>query len=328
MCRCTPYVCAVLLLFLLNVVELAMGAGLSVYALWLGPVEGAPLVIWVPMLTCGSLFVLTALLTWCVLQVSWCSPLLTLCAIFDGLGATASGSIGIMLLVRHQILMEWIAKLEEETGSESRDSSIPDIPALIRAHIGDEQWRDAMAVVCFTLAAVQLGRAFVACYLHSKLNERYYTARLQATGGDGGGCCSKCGGQGSDLDAPFRASRTRKFSEHEAEFGYDGSHYQAEESTAAATRYYGTSGAAPQYSPLCDPPVEGDQEDFRDWSERYMSASSLGKEGRSGMPSDWRGVPSGPTRRADGGGADESWLLGGTYKLEERAEPEKTCSVQ
>ena len=29
-----------------------------------------------------------------------------------------------------------------------------------------------------------------------------------------------------------------------------------------------------------------------------------------------------------GGGADESWLLGGTYKLEERAEPEKTCSVQ
>ena len=31
-------------------------------------------------------------------------------------------------------------------------------------------------------AAVQLGRACGACYLHSKLNERYYTARLQATG--------------------------------------------------------------------------------------------------------------------------------------------------
>ena len=33
---CSGYVCAVLLLFLLNIVELSIGAGISVYALWLG----------------------------------------------------------------------------------------------------------------------------------------------------------------------------------------------------------------------------------------------------------------------------------------------------
>ena len=189
MACCSGYVFAILLLFVLNVIDLMAGAGLSVYALWLGPVQQAPAFVWAPMLCLGGLFIVTAALTWCVLQVAWCTPLLTVCAVFDVLGSMATTGLGIALLVHHETLTEWLRKLGEEMGSDSEGSEIPDIPKLILQHIGNERWRDAMSVILFVGAAIQLLRAIVGCYLHGQLNEQYYRSRLQGRKFGGASCC-------------------------------------------------------------------------------------------------------------------------------------------
>ena len=348
---CSSYVCAVLLLFLLNIVELSIGAGISVYALWLGPIERAPVFVWAPMLSVGCMFIVTAALTWCVLQVSWCTPLLTVCAIFDVLGSVATSGLAIALLVHHETLADWLERLQDgELGSDAGDNGddLPDIPKIILAHIGNEAWRDVMAVILFCAAAIQMLRAFVSCYLHGQLNEQYYRSRLQA--GKLGGSCCPCGGSDADLDEVFRS---RKYSHGEAALGYDDqlSYSEYSEPSYKDTHSWAQSGSSlpppisqAAYSPLVDTPADADADDYRSWTQRYMGSKAVPQgKARQGMPKveprrdtipnprgrgSMRGVKESPYAR-DGSLPDDAWMLGGTYKLEEPQEKDDSgCAVQ
>jgi hypothetical protein len=322
---CSGYVCAILLLFVLNVFDLMTGAGLSVYALWLGPVERAPVFVWAPMLCVGGLFIVTAALTWCVLQVAWCTPLLTVCAVFDVILSTATVGLGIALLVHHETLAEWLEKLGEELGSGSESSEIPDIPSLILQHIGNEAWRDTMATILFIGAAVQLSRAVVGCYLHGRLNEQYYRSRLQAGKFDGTSCCGSCGKEDGEIDEVFR---DRKFSDGEAALGYD------DQVSYRETHNWAQSGSAlpspSKYSPMFDTPAGTEDDDYRNWTQRYVGQQRTSLLGRHGMPKvEPRRDPEPSVFARDGSLPDDSWMLGGTYKLEEKSRDDDSgCSVQ
>lgn len=320
MACCSGYVFAILLLFVLNVIDLMAGAGLSVYALWLGPVQQAPAFVWAPMLCLGGLFIVTAALTWCVLQVAWCTPLLTVCAVFDVLGSMATTGLGIALLVHHETLTEWLRKLGEEMGSDSEGSEIPDIPKLILQHIGNERWRDAMSVILFVGAAIQLLRAIVGCYLHGQLNEQYYRSRLQGRKFGGASCC---GAQDDgDLDEVFR---DRKFSHGEAALGYDDQLSYREHHNWAQS---GSALPSPsKYSPMFDTPHGTDDDDYQSWTQRYVG-NQRQLVGRQGMPKvEPRRDPEPSVFARDGSLPDDSWMLGGTYKLEEKND-DSGCSVQ
>lgn len=198
--------CSIVVLVLLNAIDLVVGLGFLGYGLWLGPVSGAVVAIWVPVVALGVVHLLTSILSCCVLfKPSWLE-FLVCCAIVDAIIGVASGTLGALLMVHWQTVSEWIRQINDnlnDEGSGSGRGFVMEhefVPDYIADHLATGH--RAFAGIVFALTAVQFVRCGVFFAVRIRLGEHLRVAKLTSGEEETGSCCSCGDGTRGSYDNP------------------------------------------------------------------------------------------------------------------------------